>query len=389
MNIAAKVKEINPTIYSTMIEKGFNFDAGRFPEKDPHGYHGSKDARFKEIKNYIGNTYGHILIIGYDPDNFMLDVISQRKNYRGYTPEELKESYLKKPSQRLMGLCDCGSLTYVNMQTLREGKLISCGCKQREVVAGSNKNRSKRIIPKSRLWNIYHGMIERCYNPKSNRYYLYGAKGVRICYDWYCPDFNAPYGEKFLKGFTNFASWAYKYGGFYEQDLKTTPGSEILTIERSDVEGDYCPENCTFIPKGKQALNRSTTNYYDMSDVINEQESLMSTYELIEKYRPQLIRLAKSTGQNVSKVANTVYTRIHKGWTPFDAVTIPSRATRAALDCDMIPRDIDPKMIGEYYDGPRYTEGGELRDKDGFLVLDMSVKFAKMMKEKEAARKNK
>ena len=46
-------------------------------------------------------------------------------------------------------------------------------------------------------------------------------------------------------------------------------------------------------------------------------------------------------------------------------------------------------MFSEHYDGPRYAEGGELRDKDGFLVLDMSVKFAKLMKEKEATRKNK
>ena len=45
-----------------------------------------------------------------------------------------------------------------------------------------------------------------------------------------------------------FAEWARSHG--YEDDL---------TIERIDVNGNYCPQNCTWIPKEKQARNRTTT----------------------------------------------------------------------------------------------------------------------------------
>lgn len=386
MSIKSEVIAISKDAHDALIEKGFNFETGRFPEADPHGYKGSRDKAYDKLKKLFGNNYGHILIIGYDPENFMLDIISQRKNYRGYTPEELKESYLKKPYQRLLGLCDCGSLTYVNLQTLREGKLTSCGCKQSEVVANSNQNRTKSGMGDTRIWKIYDGMIYRCYNPNSNRYYLYGGRGIGICKEWYCPKDNPKYGEKYLKGFMAFARWAYSHG-FYEQDKKTTKNGDLLTIERKDIDKGYSPDNCIFITKSQQALNRSTTKYLELDT--DDEDQRITVYQLIEKYRPQMIRTARATNTPLSQIANVVYSRLHDGWKPYDAVTTPSRATRASLSCSPIPRDIDPRYISEYYDGPRYAEGGELRDKDGFLVLDMSVKFAKLMKEKEAARKNK
>jgi hypothetical protein len=45
-----------------------------------------------------------------------------------------------------------------------------------------------------------------------------------------------------------FHSWAYAHG--YADDL---------TIERNDVNGNYCPENCCFIPLAMQARNRRDT----------------------------------------------------------------------------------------------------------------------------------
>lgn len=39
-------------------------------------------------------------------------------------------------------------------------------------------------ISKTRLYSIFSGMKQRCYNPKSNKYRFYGAKGITICSEW-------------------------------------------------------------------------------------------------------------------------------------------------------------------------------------------------------------
>lgn len=44
-----------------------------------------------------------------------------------------------------------------------------------------------------------------------------------------------------------------------------------LTLERIDVNGDYCPENCTWIPMVEQAKNKTTNRmitYNGITDTI-------------------------------------------------------------------------------------------------------------------------
>jgi len=76
-------------------------------------------------------------------------------------------------------------------------------------------------------------MRERCENPKHMYYDRYGGRGITICNRWL--------------DFKNF---------FEDNEKRWKPG---LTIEREDNDGDYCPENCTWIPRGDQNKNRSNT----------------------------------------------------------------------------------------------------------------------------------
>lgn len=84
---------------------------------------------------------------------------------------------------------------------------------------------------KSRLYNIWNNMKQRCRNPKVPCYKHYGGKGVSVCAEWDI--------------FSVFSDWALSHG--YTDDL---------TIERTSNTGDYCPSNCTWATCTQQAHNR-------------------------------------------------------------------------------------------------------------------------------------
>lgn len=142
--------------------------------------------------------------------------------------------------------CQCGTERLVSAAHLKRGKILSCGCYSRERVAIEKaasgldpkpKGPSRKFSPdvKSRpltiLYRKWRGMIDRCYNPESEKYRDYGERGVRVCEEWR--------DNRWL-----FYKWAYESGY-----------AVGLTIERKDVNGDYCPSNCMWIPFHDQMRN--------------------------------------------------------------------------------------------------------------------------------------
>ena len=122
-------------------------------------------------------------------------------------------------------------------------------------------------------------MKRRCTKPNCKSYKWYGAKGIKICDKWL--------------DFVNFYEWALSHG------YRNT-----LTIERIDVNGDYCPENCKWITNQAQQSNRSTTHYLTFGG---------ETHSITEWSK--VIGIPRTTISN----------RIRLGWTIERALSEPSR----------------------------------------------------------------
>ncbi len=83
-----------------------------------------------------------------------------------------------------------------------------------------------------RIFKIWQGMRQRCNNPHDKDYERYGGRGIKVCSEW---DNSS---EAFIE-------WALSNG--YSDDL---------SIDRRDVNGNYCPENCRWATATEQVRNR-------------------------------------------------------------------------------------------------------------------------------------
>ncbi len=84
---------------------------------------------------------------------------------------------------------------------------------------------------KTREYAIWKQMRQRCSNPLSSGYKDYGAKGIKVCQSWQ-DSF-----EKFL------------------EDMGVSPAD--TSLDRIDVTGDYCRDNCRWASQSIQNFNQN------------------------------------------------------------------------------------------------------------------------------------
>ncbi len=92
----------------------------------------------------------------------------------------------------------------------------------------------------SYLNHIWLKMLKRCTDPNNSHWRYYGGRGIKVCERWLV------------------------WENFVEDMLPTY--EQGLTIEREDVNKDYCPENCKWIPRSEQPYNRTDTVWVTKPD---------------------------------------------------------------------------------------------------------------------------
>jgi hypothetical protein len=172
--------------------------------------------------------------------------------------------------------CDCGEINFVSETKLRSGHTKSCGCLQAEITTkrSTTHGYSPRLKPRPRIYGIWCNMINRCTNPKVPHFRDYGGRGITVC-------------ERWLNSFENFL-----------EDMGEPPPG--LTIDRTDNNGNYEPENCEWKTRIDQARNRRS--------------SLKITFD-------GLTLTVAEWSQRIGIGRRTIEARYHSGWSAEQILT--------------------------------------------------------------------
>ncbi len=170
-------------------------------------------------------------------------------------------------------VCKCGreKIKFAH-QLYRRGVPIAKGCKR----CANPLTDKGDFFGWEKERDIWRDIISRCENKNDNGYKHYGARGIKVC-----------------------SRWKNSFWDFVEDIGKIAAG---MSIERVDNDGDYCPENCTLIPRREQPWNRRTTIWITIDGRKQQLFKWLQEYDMLRA---------------------TYDKRVQRGMTPEEALTKP------------------------------------------------------------------
>ena len=191
-----------------------------------------------------------------------------------------REKNGKNAATRWTVKCDCGTTKIVKPQAILSEKIKSCGCLLKEMRAnwGLKHGLCRKGKQAPEFWS-WTSMKQRCLNPKNEQYHNYGGRGITICDRW-------------INSLQNFVA-----------DMGKKP-SRNFTLERINVNLGYCPENCKWITKKEQSLNKRTSVKLEIKGVTKN---------------------ASEWDKEMNLPEGTVCRRLKRGWSSSRAVTTPHK----------------------------------------------------------------
>lgn len=125
-------------------------------------------------------------------------------------------------------LCECGVISEVQGSALTAGFSQSCGCLCRERVSKAKRTHGMFGTVEYQTW----GRIKaRCYDDSRPSWKDYGGRGIKMSDEW-----------------------RESFEAFY-RDMGNRPAGPY-SIDRKDVNGNYCKENCRWATQKDQQNNR-------------------------------------------------------------------------------------------------------------------------------------
>ena len=135
-------------------------------------------------------------------------------------------------SRRVVCKCDCGNDKVATRKYLRCGDQRSCGCLHREKLIEMSV---KHGDTGTRLYRIWKSMRTRATNTNRIQAKDYVLRGISVCHEW--------------SDYAVFKAWA-----------MTNGYADNLTLDRTDNDGPYSPQNCRWITYKEQCRNKRNTH---------------------------------------------------------------------------------------------------------------------------------
>lgn len=132
-------------------------------------------------------------------------------------------------------------------------------------------------LTNSAEYRVWASMIQRCQNPKSQRFSSYGGRGISVCERWQ------------------------KFEGFFA-DMGVRPSPEF-SIDRIDNDEGYSKENCRWATRSQQQKNKTIYNGQNLKR--GSDHWTHSEKEKAKKIAEANIRKAHKSGEENSNAKAT------------------------------------------------------------------------------------
>lgn len=165
----------------------------------------------KPFKNLMGRKFGRLKVIG------------------------LVIGRTKKGGRIWLCQCDCGNSKKISSNSLIGGGTTSCRCYHRDLMTTHG-------MSGSRFHSIWNGIVSRTTKKNEKAWPAYGGRGIKNLW----PDFSS-FKEEMLESYNEHVAEF---------------GEKNTSIERNDVNGNYCKENCRWATPKEQGRNTRKNKWY-------------------------------------------------------------------------------------------------------------------------------